>query len=714
MPRHRLTLARSLTLALFAITLVVALLLALLLRRWGDSLLQASALLRESTSRNAEATVLGTLGGAGAAVASVEKQVESGALDPDDPLAVERALFAQLLANGDLEEATFTRGNEESGPGRGRAWQVSVYRAGREPAALVTSFTSRVGHGYVVDRRQRPPGAPRFLASPFRRVPGAPPDPTAHLTFTGTLAHHRFSDAPLWTDLHYAERDESLPEAERRVVVTVMKAVEDGAGQVVGVVRVGLLASRLDEVTQIRVNPSDPNDPHRVFLADEKGRLLTRLIPGQPFEDLDGDLRPSRRGLPDDLRAALAQLALREVSGERPRINGRFDVGGHAYVLSASLVAGAQDWRIGVLVPEDYYLADLIRARRALVLLASAALVVLLVGGVLALRAVRRGLRQVVESAEAMREFDFAPAPAGSPFADMAAVMGELEQAKTALRAMGRYVPIGLVRKLYRDRREPTLGGELRELSLLFTDIEGFTSASEQLSPDRLARVLGRYFEALTAAIHEHGGTVDKYIGDAVMALWNAPEPSPGHAASACAAALACRDASRALERESLAQGLPRFPTRIGLHRAQVMVGHFGAPDRISYTALGDGVNLASRIEGLNKVYGTAILASEQVREAVGDLFSFRLVDKVAVKGRRGGVRVFELLGTGDAGPSPAAAAYERAFEAYLGRRFEDALRELQGHPDDPPGRVLAARCHSLLATPPPADWDGVFVAREK
>jgi adenylate cyclase len=382
-------------------------------------------------------------------------------------------------------------------------------------------------------------------------------------------------------------------------------------------------------------------------------------------------------------------------------------------VLSASLIPGAQDWRIGVLVPEDHYLGELLRARRALVFVASSALLILLAGGILALRGVRRGLGQIVKSAEAMRDFDFSPASARSPFADVQSVMGELEQAKTALRAMGRYVPLGLVRRLYRDRREPELGGELREVSLLFTDIAGFTTASERLSPDRLALALGRYFEALTQAIHANGGTVDKYIGDAVMAIWNAPEPSRDHAARACAAALACHEASLALERESAREGLPPFRTRLGLHRAEVMVGHFGAPDRISYTALGDGVNLASRIEGLNKVYRTAILASESIRESAGDAFSFRLVDKVAVKGRRGGVRVYELLGGAGAAP-PHVVAYERAFLAYLDRRFEDALSELRGHPDDPPGRVLATRCRAFLESPPPSDWDGVFVAREK
>jgi len=322
-----------------------------------------------------------------------------------------------------------------------------------------------------------------------------------------------------------------------------------------------------------------------------------------------------------------------------------------------------------------------------------------------------------VATSDAMTRFDFAPRAFRSPFRDTFAVMEGLEQAKTALRAMGRYVPVELVRELYRERRDPELGGELRDVTLLFTDIEGFTSLSERVPPDQLARLLGVYFEALTAAIQASGGTVDKYIGDAVMALWNAPSLATDHPSRACAAALACLEASLALERESRREGQPAFRTRLGLHRAEVMVGHFGAPDRFAYTALGDGVNVAARLEGLNKLYGTSILASETVRDAAGEDFTFRLVDRVAVKGRRGGVGVYELLGrTGsvDEDRRRAARVYEQAFEAYLERRFAEAVTRLGSHPSDPPSRVLAARSRSFLDAPPPEDWDGTHVAREK
>jgi adenylate cyclase len=489
--------------------------------------------------------------------------------------------------------------------------------------------------------------------------------------------------------------------------------VLDDAGALVGVVRVGLLAEQLDVVTRLQVEPGDASDPHRVFLADAEGRLVTRLQPGHALLDQEGELRPTNVGIPEEVRVALSQPALRDVSADQPQRSARFEVAGRAYLLSALALPGTQDWRVGIVVPEDHYLGSLERTRRMLLGSSAFVLLAMILAGALALRSVQAGLARIVHSAARMRDFDFSPSAPASAFRDVGEVMEDLEQAKTALRALGKYVPLALVRQLYRARQEPRLGGELRDLSMLFTDIRDFTSFSERLAPDALAAALGRYLEAMTGAVHAHGGTVDKYIGDAVMALWNAPEACADHAARACAAALACRAATEALFASPAWQGLPPFYTRFGVHRDEVMVGHFGAPDRLSYTALGDGVNLASRLEGLNKSYGTQILVSEAVRQAVGDAFAFRLVDIVAVKGRSQGVSVYELLGT-VAQAQPATASYERAFEAYQQRRFAEALGLLEALSHDPPSQVLASRCRQFLVAPPPPDWDGIFIAQEK
>jgi adenylate cyclase len=330
------------------------------------------------------------------------------------------------------------------------------------------------------------------------------------------------------------------------------------------------------------------------------------------------------------------------------------------------------------------------------------------------------GLRALVQTTDGMQRFSFDAAAVRSPFAEVRSALASVERAKTALRAMVKYVPIGLVRRLYASDREPMLGADLMDVSLMFTDIADFTSHAEALPPARLAEALGRYLQAATAAVEANGGTVDKYIGDALMVLWNAPDPIADHPIAACRAALACAAATDALGHSAVwrAAGLPPWRTRFGLHADQVLVGHFGAPERLSYTAMGDGVNLAARLEGLNKMYGTTILVSEALRARVAEAFIFRQIDRVAVKGKAHAIAVYELLGiAGDPHAQArriALAPYEQALAAMQRRDFTGALALLAALPDDEPATVLARRCQAWQEAPPPTDWDGTWVAVSK
>jgi adenylate cyclase len=342
-------------------------------------------------------------------------------------------------------------------------------------------------------------------------------------------------------------------------------------------------------------------------------------------------------------------------------------------------------------------------------------MVAVLVGG-LVLRQLQGSLRRILGATGRMRSFDFAPSPTDAPFRDVEQVMEGVERAKTSMRALSKYVSVDLVRQLYDSNREPEPGGEIATLSIVFSDIEGFTTLSERLSPDALGGALGRYLEAMTLGVRSTGGTVDKFIGDSVMAFWNAPTRCVDHARKACEAVLACIRETRALYASAAWRELPPLFTRFGLHTARVIVGHFGAPERLNYTALGDGVNLASRLEGLCKLYGVAVLASEATVEEAGDSLAFRLVDRVAVKGKRQPVRIYELLGVrSECGERMRDAKnYERALDAYLRRDFAASLEMLRPRLDDPPSRVLAERCETMIVRPPPEDWDGVYVATSK
>jgi adenylate cyclase len=217
--------------------------------------------------------------------------------------------------------------------------------------------------------------------------------------------------------------------------------------------------------------------------------------------------------------------------------------------------------------------------------------------------------------------------------------------AQRAISSFARFVPKEIVRRVVDNSISTKLGGVKQEITLVFTDVQGFTTIAESADPDVLMRQTSRYFSALTEAFLAEGGTVDKFIGDAVMVFWNAPDPQPDHVARACRAALSAKAAGESLNAEFEAEGLTPFFTRFGIHVGEAVVGNVGSTERMNYTALGNTVNLAARLEGLNKQVGTAILASEDVVLRVRDQFKFRALDAVVAKGMTKETRIFELVG---------------------------------------------------------------------
>lgn len=201
------------------------------------------------------------------------------------------------------------------------------------------------------------------------------------------------------------------------------------------------------------------------------------------------------------------------------------------------------------------------------------------------------------------------------------------------------------------------------------------------------------------------------YIGDGIMALWNAPTPLPNYPQIACQAVLDCAAALHELFASPGWQNLPRFETRFGLHKDRVLVGNFGAPDRLNYTAIGNGVNIASRLESLNKQYGTAMIVSEAIFEDAKELFTFRLLDRVAVRGETEEINVYELIGKKGEHPEMAEtlAKYAKAMEAYRSRRFQEAIDLLKNQLSDLPSRTLHDRSIAFLQNPPSASWNGVY-----
>ncbi|MFC6486436.1 CHASE2 domain-containing protein [Nitratireductor sp. GCM10026969] len=285
--------------------------------------------------------------------------------------------------------------------------------------------------------------------------------------------------------------------------------------------------------------------------------------------------------------------------------------------------------------------------------------------------------------------------------------------------AFGRYLSPSLVGRLANNPGTLRLGGEMRDLTVLFSDIRGFTSLSENLDPDALTRLLNDFLTPATDVLLESEATIDKYIGDAIMAFWNAPLDIADHPRKACLAALHMLDAVEALNRRS-GHGLT---VGIGLHTGPCCVGNLGSAQRFSYSAIGDSVNLASRVEGLTKQYGVTILVTEETRRGAADL-AFVEADLVRVVGRKEPVPLHVLVGDAAQAHTPAFEAFAAAHGRFLAhyRRAEvDAAEAALAHTRRAAPVSLnklydfyARRLSAMRQDPPGADWDGVFVAEQK
>ncbi|WP_319470206.1 adenylate/guanylate cyclase domain-containing protein [uncultured Pseudodesulfovibrio sp.] len=337
-------------------------------------------------------------------------------------------------------------------------------------------------------------------------------------------------------------------------------------------------------------------------------------------------------------------------------------------------------------------------------------------------------LNRLAREADKIRHFKLdSTVNVRSHISEIAELSKAVKTMQMSLRSFGRYVPKTLVKQLLLAKKIPELGGERREATLLFSDIADFTTISESMEAEKLMLKVSEYLQAVSSVILRHEGTIDKYIGDAVMAFWNSPSPQENHAELACDAALGAREASEALNRKWTAEGLPAMHTRFGLHTGDPIIGNVGSDDRMNYTAMGAPVNLASRLEGLNKYCGTQILASESVVKQAGDGFLFRPVGKVMPKGTTIPVSVYELLGR-RGGPmdfhvSPEELphfieTWETAYTAYLDRRFEEAAilfdKCFRINPGDDLAAIMRERAEKLAQTPPDNDWNGVEVFHSK
>jgi len=639
--------------------------------------------------------------------------VNDGLIAVDNDEQIEQFFFNFISVNDSV--ATLNYGNV-----RGEFIMVKRMPDG----SLSTKVVRGEGAEREVIWKHRLAGASREEVDRIESTPSDPYDPRVRPWYKGAKATRRL----FWTDVYIFFSD-----GQPGITASVPRYDEDGVFTGALSVDIGLfdLSRFLDD--NIRVGESG-----QAFILDQQKRLIaTRRMDMLTLPAVDGALKTVRlRNLDESHRPEIAILSgnadfqrafeklFRDPEAGGAPASGKpitYQFGEVKYLATVQPIdIGGLRWLVVVLAAEDDFLGEAKKANLQNVITAAVlTLLALIIGGVVSTW-IARSLQLLVDEAAGIENLEFEDhGEVSSTFLEIHRVLEAFQGMKTGLRAFGKYVPLTLVRLLLSERIEPAMGGRARELTILFADIRDFTTASEKMEVNDIAEKLGLFLTIMTDCIHANEGTVDKYIGDAVMAFWGAPREVPDHPVKACRAALQCLAEIDKIPDDQKTH--TDFYTRIGIHTATVSVGNFGSRDRLNYTVIGDGVNLASRLEGVNKLFGTRILITEDTRSRLGDGFETRRLGMVAVKGRHGAVTIHELLGEkGEVGEERIAMAreYEKALDLYGACDFDKARELLEAMkkqaPEDPSIGYLLDAVNNCSSMDLAEDWDGVFTLTSK
>jgi adenylate cyclase len=377
---------------------------------------------------------------------------------------------------------------------------------------------------------------------------------------------------------------------------------------------------------------------------------------------------------------------------------------------------------IGIIIPENDIVGNVRRNLVYVTLFSIVILILILIVSSLLSQAIAKPMRVLAGEMSKIKTFELdSDVNINTGLLEILDMRESFESMRSGLKNFKRYVPSDLVAQLINENIDAGIGGEKRELTMFFSDIAHFTSISEKTTPENLVSDLCLYFEMISKTIINNKGTIDKYIGDSVMAFWGAPVKMQDHAQKACESAILIRSNLRVLFRQWDNQGKAPFNTRIGIHTGEVIVGNMGYQERLNYTVIGDPVNVSSRLEGINKIYGTEIIVSEFTRNQCHELFEFRHLDRVSVVGRKEEFDIYELIAVKndiEKSLKNILRYYETGLQCYLDRNWDQALKYfmtvLKYRPSDTPSKVMRERCLIYRQNPPSKDWRGVFIQPHK
>lgn len=381
-----------------------------------------------------------------------------------------------------------------------------------------------------------------------------------------------------------------------------------------------------------------------------------------------------------------------------------------------------KNWIIGIFVPEDDFLYTVKENTKMTGVIAGVSVIVSILGALYLASKITSPLKKLETETKRIQKFELESEDhIESGFTEIQNMSSSFANMKKGLKSFEKFVPSEVVRYLVESGQEAKIEGKKKELTIYFSDIASFTSISEAFVPEALVEYLGEYLSSMSEIIVEHEGTLDKYIGDAIMAFWGAPKGVEDQAVKACYASLENRDKLAQLREVWRGFGKPPFEARIGLNTGECIVGNMGSIQRLNYTVIGDAVNLASRLEGINKVYGTEICMSESTYNQAKNYVEARVLDLVAVKGKSEPVKVYELIAKKndiDANQEKFINLCTEGFVNYTEKNFREAIaiytEAMSLYPDDKLVKIYINRCNEYLTHPPEENWDGVFIMKTK
>jgi len=440
------------------------------------------------------------------------------------------------------------------------------------------------------------------------------------------------------------------------------------------------------------------------FILDGSGELIAA-----PDKNAD-ELHPAHSQV---AMLPLARMALTQAGedGRKEPWRRRLILDGAAYEVALTPLPFS-GWSLATVIPEAEFLAPVETTLRRLIIgLAIGALLAALLSAMLARSVIAAPLARVVGEIRHIETFALDQVRRHpSRLTEISSLSSAIAEMAAGLSAFRKFIPADLVRLLLRQGIEAKPGGSMQELTVMFIDVAGFTGLSERMG-DRVVPLLSRYLDVASEVIVANDGTIDKFMGDAVMAFWGAPTAQQDHALLCCRAALLCR---QAIETAGIADdnGQP-LQIRIGINSGRMLVGNIGSELRLNYTVIGDTVNVASRLEGVNKQYGTQILAGAETKRLVGNALMTREIDSIAVYGRTEGLAVHELIGLSDqTSDHPWLANYEEGLVKYRHRDFSSAIESFKAvlsvRPQDGPAALMVDRCRSLMQSGIDDGWSSI------